>query len=183
MDKLNLQALGERLKIGGERLKISGAEMSRKVGLKMKEILQGQSLEAKMVDEATSDTLTEANWGLNLRICSLINADELNASEVLRAIKRKIASQSIVSQRLGLDLLDACALNCDKTFSVMASERVLDEMIKMIDSTQSDQSNRSVALRMIEAWGESEDLLYLPVFNQTYVVWNTLPLSSFLLVK
>ncbi|CAA7403239.1 unnamed protein product [Spirodela intermedia] len=169
MDKLNFQALGERLKIGGERLKAGGAEMSRKVSLKMKEMLQGQSQEAKMVDEATSENLTEPNWGLNLRICGLLNAEELNGSEVMRAIKKKIACKSTISQKLSLDLLDACAMNCDKTFSVVASEKVLDEMIRMIDNPQTHQSNRLVAFQMIKAWGESEDLLYLPVFQQIYM--------------
>uniref|UniRef100_A0A1D1Y281 TOM1-like protein 2 n=1 Tax=Anthurium amnicola TaxID=1678845 RepID=A0A1D1Y281_9ARAE len=169
MDKLKLAAIGERLKIGGERLKTSGAEMGRKVSGKMKEILQGQSQEAKMVDEATSDNLVEPNWGLNLRICALLNGEELNGPEVTRAIKKKIANKNAVSQRLSLDLLETCAMNCDKVFSEVASEKVLDEIVKMIDNPQTFASNRQRALQLLKAWGESEDLAYLPVFNQTYM--------------
>ncbi|XP_020115029.1 target of Myb protein 1-like [Ananas comosus] len=169
MDKLKLAALGERLKTGGERLKSGGAEVGRRVGEKMKEILQGQSPEAKMVDEATSDSLEEPNWGLNLRICGMLNSDEFNGSEVVKAIKKKIASRNAVSQRLSLDLLEACAMNCDKIFSEVASEKVLDEMVRMIDNPQTNHGNRMRALQLIEAWGESEDLAYLPIFRQTYM--------------
>ncbi|XP_068664775.1 TOM1-like protein 2 isoform X2 [Aristolochia californica] len=161
MDKLKLAAIGERLKTGG-------AQMSRKVSGKMKEFLQVQTPEAKMVDEATSESLPEPNWGLNLRICALLNAEELSGPEVMRAIKKKIASKSMVSQRFSLDLLEACAMNCDKVFSEIASEKVLEEMVRLIDNLQTHFSNRERALQLIKAWGESSDLGYLPVFQQTY---------------
>lgn len=170
MDKVKLAALGERLKIGGERLKTGGAEIGRKVSGKMKEILQGPSQEAKMVDEATSETLEEPNWGLNLRICNLLNSEEFDGMEVVRAIKKKISSSNDVSQRLSLDLLETCAMNCDKVFSEVASEKVLDEMVKMIENPQTLYANRRRAMQLIEAWGKSEDLAYLPVFRQTYMV-------------
>ncbi|KAG9445665.1 hypothetical protein H6P81_011793 [Aristolochia fimbriata] len=161
MDKLKLAAIGERLKTGG-------AQMSRKVSGKMKEFLQVQTPESKMVDEATSESLPESNWGLNLKICALLNAEELSGPEVVRAIKRKIASKSMISQRFSLDLLEACAMNCDKVFSEIASEKVLEEMVRLIDNPQTHFSNRERALQLIKAWGESSDLGYLPVFQQTY---------------
>lgn len=173
MDKLKLSGLGERLKIGGERLKVGGAEMGRKVSGKMKEILQGQSHEAKMVDDATSENLEEPNWGLNLKICNLLNSDEFNGSEVVRAIKKKIAAKNVKSQRLSLELLETCAVNCDKVFSEVASEKLLDEMVLMIDNPQTHQENRRIAFQLIEAWGKSVDLAYLPVFRQTYLSLNS----------
>ncbi|KAL5998685.1 hypothetical protein ACLOJK_009629 [Asimina triloba] len=162
MDKLKLAALGERLKVGGERLRMGGAQMSRSISEKMKEILQGQTQEAKMVDEATAENMEEANWGLNLRICALLNSEELSGPEIVRAIKKKMAGKNPVSQRLSLDLLETCAMNCDKVFSEIASEKVLDDMVRMIDNPQTHYSNRQRALQLIKAWGESEDLAYLP---------------------
>lgn len=169
MEKTKLTALGERLKIGGERLKTGGAEIGRKVGGKMKEILQVQSQEAKMVDEATADSLDEPNWGMNLRICNLINSEEFDGSEVVRAIKKRISCKNAMSQRLSLDLLETCAMNCDKVFSEVASEKVLEEMVRMINNPQNDLDNRQRALQLIKAWGNSEDLAYLPIFRQTYM--------------
>ena len=75
-----------------------------------------------------------------------------------------------MSQRLSLDLLEAWTSNCEKVFSEVASEKVLDEMVRMIENPQTDQGNRDRALQLIRAWGESEDLEYLPVFHQTYMV-------------
>ena len=52
----------------------------------------------------------------------------------------------------------------------MASKKVLEEMVRLIDDPKSDHDNRGKALQLIRAWGESEDLMYLPVFHQTYMV-------------
>uniref|UniRef100_A0A6N2L3C9 VHS domain-containing protein n=1 Tax=Salix viminalis TaxID=40686 RepID=A0A6N2L3C9_SALVM len=160
MDKLKLSEWGEMLKTGG-------AQMSRLVSGKVKEMLQAPTPESKMVDEATLETMGEPNWGLNLRICAMINSQEYNGTEIVKAIKRKFSGKSVVSQRLSLDLLEACTSNCEKVFSEVASEKVLDEMVRMIENPQTDQGNRDRALQLIGAWGESEDLEYLPVFHQT----------------
>ncbi|KAL3328578.1 hypothetical protein AABB24_035957 [Solanum stoloniferum] len=42
-------------------------------------------------------------------------------------------------------------------------------MVKMIDDPKTDSGNRIKAMELITAWGESEDLSYLPVFRQTYM--------------
>ncbi|KAK8674436.1 hypothetical protein V6N13_112727 [Hibiscus sabdariffa] len=153
----------------GEKLKTGGAQMSRMVGGKMKEILQGPTPESKMVDEATLETLEEPNWGMNMRICSMISSEQFDGTEIVRAVKKKISGKNAVSQRLSLDLLEACTVNCEKVASEVASEKVLDEMVKMIENPQTHPGNRNRALQMIRAWGQSEDLAYLPVFHQTYM--------------
>ncbi|KAK6780654.1 hypothetical protein RDI58_022838 [Solanum bulbocastanum] len=165
MDKLKMasSSLGERLKTGG-------AQMSRMVSAKMKEILQGPTPESKMVDEATLETMEEPNWSLNLRICGMINSEEFNGTEIVKAIKKKLVlSKNTVTHRLALDLLETCTSNCEKVFSEVASEKVLDDMVKMIDDPKTDSGNRIKAMELITAWGESEDLSYLPVFRQTYM--------------
>lgn len=162
MERLKLAELGEKLKTGG-------AQMSRMVSGKVKEMLQAQTPESKMVDEATLETLEEPNWGINLRICGMINSDQFNGSEVVKAIKRKINHKSPVVQNLSLDLLEACAMNCDKVFSEIASEKLLEDMVRLIDSPQAQHLTRRRAFQLIRAWGESQDLAYLPVFRLTYM--------------
>ncbi|XVF32389.1 hypothetical protein REPUB_Repub17cG0078000 [Reevesia pubescens] len=162
MDKMKLAQWGEKLKTGG-------AQMSRMVSGKMKEILQGPTPESKMVDEATLETLDGPNWGMNMRICSMINSEEFNGTEIVRAIKKKISGKNVVSQKLSLDLLEACTMNCEKVASEVASEKVLEEMVKMIENPNTDHGNRERASQLIHAWGQSEDLAYLPVFHQTYL--------------
>ncbi|GMI69291.1 hypothetical protein HRI_000598400 [Hibiscus trionum] len=135
----------------------------------MKEIIQGPTPESKMVDEATLETLEEPNWGLNMRICSMINSEQFDGTEIVRAVKKKISGKNAVSQRLSLDLLEACTVNCEKVASEVASEKVLEDMVKMIENPQTHPGNRNRALQLIRAWGQSEDLAYLPVFHQTYM--------------
>jgi len=163
MERLKLAQLGERLKTGG-------AQMGRMVSGKVKEMLQAPTPESKMVDEATLETMEDPNWGINLRICAMINSDQFNGSEVVKAIKRKINHKNPLVQTLSLDLLEACAMNCDKVFSEIASEKLLDDLVRLIDNPQAHHSTRRRAFQLIRAWGDSEDLAYLPVFRQTYMV-------------
>lgn len=107
----------------------------------------------KMVDEATLETMEEPNWSLNLRICGMINSEEFNGTEIVKAIKKKLVlSKSPVTQRLTLDLLETCTSNCEKVFSEVASEKVLDDMVKMIDDPKTDSGNRIKAMELITAW-------------------------------
>jgi hypothetical protein len=60
-------------------------------------------------------------------------------------------------------------MNCDKVFSEVASEKVLDDMVWLVKNGEADSENRSRAFQLIRAWGRSQDLAYLPVFQQTYL--------------
>lgn len=171
MEKLDLSKLKLASSSLGERIKTSGAQMGRTISSKMKEILQSPTPESKAVDEATAETLPEPNWGLNLRICAMISRTEYDGAEIVRAIKKKLAAaRSPPTQGLSLDLLEACTSNCEKVFSEVASEKVLDDMVRLIEDPRTDHGVRVRALQLIRGWGESNDLDYLPVFRQTYMV-------------
>jgi hypothetical protein len=101
----------------------------------------------------------------------MVNTDRVNSVEVIRAVKRRIMLKNPRVQYLSLVLLETIVKNCDKAFSEIAAERVLDEMVKLIDDPQTIVNNRNKALVLIEAWGESgDDLRYLPVYEETYKV-------------
>ncbi|XP_062201247.1 TOM1-like protein 1 [Phragmites australis] len=160
----------------GERLKISGAEVSQKLSVgvsnmsfRMKEFFQGQNMADKIVDEATLETMYAPDWATNLEICDMVNTERVNSVEVIRAIKRRIMLKSPQVQYLSLVLLETIVKNCEKAFSEIAAERVLDEMVRLIDDPKTIVNNRNKALMLIEAWGESgDDLRYLPVYEETY---------------
>ncbi|CAL9202290.1 unnamed protein product [Musa hybrid cultivar] len=168
--------LMEKVSAFGERLKIGGAEVSRKMkdgvssmSFKMKELFQGQNQAEKIVEEATSENLEGPDWSANLEICDMINSEKYNSIEFIRGIKKRIMLKDPRVQYLALVLLETCVKNCEKAFSEVAAERVLDEMVKLIDDPQTVVNNRNKALYMIEAWGESGDeLRYLPVYEETY---------------
>lgn len=166
----------EKVSAFGERLKISGAEVGRKMtagmssmSFKMKELFQGQNQAEKVVEEATAETLDEPDWATNLEICDMVNSEKINSVELIRSIKKQIMLKNARVQYLALVLLETIVKNCEKAFSEVASERVLDEMVKLIEDPQTVINNRNKALILIEAWGESADeLRYLPVYEETY---------------
>uniref|UniRef100_A0A0D9VJT5 VHS domain-containing protein n=1 Tax=Leersia perrieri TaxID=77586 RepID=A0A0D9VJT5_9ORYZ len=168
--------LMDKVSAFGERLKITGTEVSKKMtagmssmSFKMKEIFQGQTPADKIVEEATSENLDGPDWSANLEICDLINTEKVNSVELIRGIKKRIMLKEARVQYLSLVLLETIVKNCEKAFSEVAAERVLDEMVKLIDDPQTVVNNRNKALMLIEAWGESGDeLRYLPVYEETY---------------
>ncbi|XP_076899348.1 TOM1-like protein 1 [Bidens hawaiensis] len=167
MDKVN--ALGERLKIGGSEVgqKISAGMSS--MSFKMKEFFQGPNQADNLVEEATAETLDEPDWATNLELCDMINNERVSSIDMIRAIKKRIMLKNARVQYLTLVLLETVVKNCEKAFSEVAAERVLDEMVKIIDDPQTVVNNRNKALILIEAWGEStEELRYLPVYEETY---------------
>lgn len=170
--------LMDKVSAFGERLKIEGAEVGKKMSagissmsVKMKELFQGPNQADKLVEDATSETLEEPEWALNLDICDMINTEKLNSVELIRGIKRRIMLKNPRVQYFALVLLETCVKNCEKAFSEVAAERVLDEMVKLIDDPQTVVNNRNKALMLIESWGEStSELRYLPVYEETYKV-------------
>ncbi|KAK1570730.1 hypothetical protein Q3G72_006299 [Acer saccharum] len=168
--------LMEKVSAFGERLKIGGAEVSRKMSesmsqmsFKMKELFQGPNPADKFVEDATSEALEEPDWAMNLDLCDMINTEKINSVELVRGLKKRIMLKNPRVQYLSLVLLETCVKNCEKAFSEVAAERVLDEMVKLIDDPQTVVNNRNKALMLIEAWGEStSELRYLPVYEETY---------------
>ncbi|XP_002973972.2 TOM1-like protein 1 [Selaginella moellendorffii] len=156
-----------------EKFAALGGRMSQRMnslGDKMKEVFQGSSQADKFVEEATSEKNGfSPDWGKNLQICDMVNAEGLTGQDVVRGVKKRLSSKSPAVQLLALVLLETCVKNCEKMFAEVASEKVLDEMVKLVDDPQTSSQNRDKILRMIESWGEAtEELRYLPVFEETY---------------
>ncbi|KAK6129386.1 hypothetical protein DH2020_036862 [Rehmannia glutinosa] len=167
MDKVN--QLGERLKIGGSEVGQKISAGMRSMSFKMKELFQGGNQADNLIEEATAETLDEPDWDVNLELCDMINRNRVNSVELIRGIKKRIMLKSPRIQYLALILLETFVMNCEKAFSEVAAERVLDEMVRLIDDPQTVVNNRNKALMLIESWGEStNELRYLPVYEQTY---------------
>ncbi|XP_002520034.2 TOM1-like protein 1 [Ricinus communis] len=167
MDKVN--AFRERLKIGGAEVGRKMTAGMSSMSFKVKELFQGPNQADKLVEDATAETLEEPDWAMNLDICDIINHERVNSVELIRGIKKRIMMKNARIQYLALVLLETIVKNCEKAFSEVAAERVLDEMVKLIDDPQTVVNNRNKALMLIESWGEStSELRYLPVYEETY---------------
>ncbi|KAL5724720.1 3'(2')-5'-bisphosphate nucleotidase/inositol-1-4-bisphosphate 1-phosphatase [Ranunculus cassubicifolius] len=168
--------LMEKVNEFSEKLKIGGVEVGKKITAgvssmsdKMKELFQGPNQTDKIVEDATSESLDEPDWATNLDLCDMINSDKISSVDLIRGIKKRIMLKNPRVQYLALVLLETIVKNCEKAFSEVAAERVLDEMVKLIDDPQTVVNNRNKALILIEAWGESgNELRYLPVYEETY---------------
>jgi len=188
--KGKFSAFSEKLKVGGTEV---GRKMSERIitaSGKMKELFQVSTQADKLVEEATAENMEGPDWGKSLELCDFVNTGKVSGQEAVRAIKKRMLVKSTHIQYLALTLLETCVKNCEKMFSEVASEKVLDEMVKIIDDPQTPTENRDKALKLIEAWGEStEELGYLPIFEQTYKVCLNLVLrvehssDVFLIVK
>ncbi|KAH6809760.1 Target of Myb protein 1 [Perilla frutescens var. frutescens] len=165
-DKVN--QLGERLKIGGSEVgqKLSAGMSS--MSFKMKEFFKGPSQIDNLIEEATTEALDEPDWATNLELCEMINRGRINSVEFIRGMKKRIMSMSPRIQYLTLVLLETFVKNCDKAFSEVAAERVLDDMVKLIEDPHTVINNRNKALLLIESWGESNELRCLPTYKETY---------------
>lgn len=171
-------AFSERLKLGSGDLSRKVTERMTTVSGKMKELFQVSTQADKIVEEATAEDLEGPDWGRSLELCDLVNMEKVSGQDAVRAIKKRLVLKSTRIQYLALTLLETCVKNCEKMFSEVASEKVLDEMVKMVDDRQTPVENREKALKLIEAWGEStEELRYLPIFEETYKVLTLLFLT------
>lgn len=182
VERKNSVKMGENLKEKvnqlGERLKIGGSEVGQKISagigsmsFKMKEFFQGPSQIDNLIEEATAETLDEPDWATNLELCDMINSGRLNSVEFIRGIKKRFMYKTPRVQYLTLVLLETFVKNCERAFSEVAAERVLDEMVKLIEDPTTVANNRNKALMLIESWGESlHEVRHLPVYKETYKV-------------
>ncbi|XP_047963866.1 TOM1-like protein 1 [Salvia hispanica] len=166
-DKVN--QLGERLKVGGSEVGQKLTARMSSMSFKMKEFFQGSSQTDSLIEEATAETLDEPDWATNLELCDMISSGRVNSVEFIRGIKKRFMCKIPRVQYLTLVLLETFVKNCDRAFSEVAAERVLDEMVKLIDDPLTVANNRNKVLLLIESWGQSShELRYLPVYKETY---------------
>lgn len=179
--KVRVSTMGEKVKtssveIGkkvGENLSAVGGKLSEQVTVvseRMKEMFYTPSFGEKLVEDATAPMLIGPDWERNLQICDLVNMGKVPGADVAKGVKRRLALRNNAHvQLLTLTLLEMAVKNCERMFSDVASEKVLEEMVKIVDGEETPPPLKDKALQLIEAWGEAtEELRFLPVFEETY---------------
>eukprot|EP00271_Cylindrocystis_brebissonii_P006360 TRINITY_DN19112_c0_g1_i1.p1 TRINITY_DN19112_c0_g1~~TRINITY_DN19112_c0_g1_i1.p1 ORF type:complete len:457 (+),score=86.63 TRINITY_DN19112_c0_g1_i1:101-1372(+) len=162
-------ALSARVRVGSAAAGKTLSEQMTVVGGRVKELFATPTAADRLVDDATAESLVAPDWEKSLQICDLVNAERMPSSDVVKAIKRRILTKNAHVQILSLTLLETAVKNCVRMFAEVSSEKVLDEMVRIIDDYTAVQEVQDKCLKMIEAWGEAaEDLRYLPVFEETY---------------
>ncbi|KAF3341699.1 TOM1-like protein 2 [Carex littledalei] len=141
------------------------------MGVKIREFLQGPNKADQVDENITSSNYESPDWSLNLEICDRIKSGLISEVEIIRAVKKRIMmNQQPRVQYPVLVLLEACVKNCQRGFVDVAAEGVLDEMVQVVDDPETVVNVWNKVLVLIEAWGESGELCYLPVYEVTYIV-------------
>ncbi|CAK9220010.1 unnamed protein product [Sphagnum troendelagicum] len=107
---------------------------------------------AGIVDKATSDLLIGPDWALNLELCDIINSDPLQARDVVKAVKKRLANKSPTVQLLALTVLETLIKNCgDNVHQQIAEKDVLSEMVKIVRK-KADMRVRDRVLVLLDSW-------------------------------
>eukprot|EP00270_Netrium_digitus_P019233 TRINITY_DN7552_c0_g1_i1.p1 TRINITY_DN7552_c0_g1~~TRINITY_DN7552_c0_g1_i1.p1 ORF type:complete len:469 (+),score=122.75 TRINITY_DN7552_c0_g1_i1:46-1407(+) len=183
----SLEAIRSTLSVLGEKVKTSSVDIGKKmsegmnvvggklteqmtaVGGRVKDLFASPTEADNLVDQATAEALIGPDWARSLSLCDRINGGQVSSNDAVKAIKRRLSLKHPHVQLLALILLETSVKNCDRMFSEVANEKVLDDMVKLVDDPASPPEIREKCLKLIEAWGESTaELRYLPVFEETY---------------
>eukprot|EP01018_Ginkgo_biloba_P000306 Gb_06800 [translate_table: standard] len=108
-----------------------------------------------LVDKATSDLLIGPDWTMNLDICDVINTDQGQAKDVIKAVKKRLGHKNPKVQLLALTLLETMIKNCGEIVHFQVAERhILQEMVKIVRK-KTDMHVRDKILVLLDSWQEA----------------------------
>ncbi|KAL1204016.1 TOM1-like protein 5 [Cardamine amara subsp. amara] len=88
---------------------------------------------AELVSSATSEKLTDVDWGKNIEICELAAQDERQAKDVIKAIKKRLGSKNPNSQLYAVQLLEMLMNNIGESIHKQVIDTgVLPTLVKIV---------------------------------------------------
>lgn len=115
----------------------------------------------KRVEAATRPELESDDWAINLEICDLINENDDDAKDAVRAIKKRL--QQIEQDRdftvtnRTLTVLETCVSNCSRRFHVLVMTKdFIQDLVKLIGPKNNPPIDlQERVLNMIERWADA----------------------------
>lgn len=115
----------------------------------------------KKIEAATRPELEVDDWALNLEICDIINENDDDAKDAVRAIKKRLQQieqdRNFTITNRTLTVLETCVSNCSKRFHVhVMTKDFIQDLVKLIGPKSNPPIDlQERVLRLIERWAEA----------------------------
>lgn len=119
------------------------------------------TLIGRKIEDATSPNREDEDWGLYLEICDLINENDEDGKDAIKAIKKRLQQVSedknFLTTTRTLMLLEACVSNCSHRFRVLVMQReFIQELVKLIGPKNNPPIElQERVLKMIQRWADT----------------------------
>lgn len=115
----------------------------------------------KKIEAATRPDLETDDWALNLEICDIINENDNDAKDAVRAIKKRLQQieqdRNFLITNRTLTVLDTCVSNCSRRFHVLVMTKdFIQDLVKLIGPKNNPPIDlQERVLRSIERWADA----------------------------
>lgn len=115
----------------------------------------------KKIEAATRPELESEDWALNLEICDMINENDDDAKDAVRAIKKRLQQieqdRNFTITNRTLTVLETCVSNCSRRFHVLVMTKdFIQDLVKLIGPKNNPPIDlQERVLRLIERWAEA----------------------------
>eukprot|EP00903_Cladosiphon_okamuranus_P005348 g5344.t1 len=106
-----------------------------------------------LIEQATSESLVNTDWGLNLQICDEINRRVDGPSHAAKALERRLKSDNPKVLQLTLTLCEAAVKNCSRPLHQALGQREFLAEVATLCHGQKGYQVRSQALSLVQDWG------------------------------
>eukprot|EP01137_Pigoraptor_chileana_P003168 Opistho-2@42988 len=117
-------------------------------------LFSSQTPIGEKIDKATSDLLVAEDWGANLEVCDLVNAEDNGPRDAIKAIIRRLQNKNGQVQLYTLTLLESLVKNCGERFHVaVASKEFMAEFVRLVTSKNAVcNPAREKMLSLLQSW-------------------------------
>ena len=115
----------------------------------------------KKIEAATRPELESEDWSLNMEICDIINENDDDAKDAVRAIKKRLQlieqDRNFTITNRTLTILETCVSNCSHRFHLLVMTKdFIQDLVKLIGPKNNPPIDlQERVLRLIERWAEA----------------------------
>lgn len=115
----------------------------------------------KKIEAATRPELESDDWALNLEICDIINENDDDAKDAVRAIRRRLQlidqDRNYTVFNRTLTVLETCVSNCSRRFHLLVMTKdFIQDLVKLIGPKNNPPIDlQERVLRLIDRWAEA----------------------------